>query len=340
MTDSVFFAGLLAGDAKQGAIMDTDTSADTAEQPQWEELPEDAPPIQSTTFVASGIRRILAGGIEAAMMETEKQRELDAEDAAETQRRAELEQAHQSAQEADWMILPSTPPPPHAATLPTTTTHSNQAPTRTLSRLRRRKDHMDRDSLNGNYGDIHGNDDTEAATATATAADTEATEAGKATGSPAIKFGRAGTVLHPNGARWRPLFLAALRLCPNVRLACEAAAVSRGVVDAARDREPAFAAEWAEAMAEGVDLLHACVWQRATEGVLRPIYQGGVRVGYETVYSDKLAIELLRAHRPEQFQPLPLAMKITGNLPKPQTPEEVLETVKRVTPLIRNRAAS
>jgi hypothetical protein len=137
--------------------------------------------------------------------------------------------------------------------------------------------------------------------------------------------------------RWRAVYLAALRSCPNQRLACEAAAVSRPTVELlmANDRE--FANEVKAAMEDGIDLLHACMWQRATEGVLRPIYQGGIRVGYEVVYSDKLALELARAHRPQLFRADQNVNLRLSQGPPVSSPEQVLEKMKKLTPLLRNR---
>jgi hypothetical protein len=38
------------------------------------------------------------------------------------------------------------------------------------------------------------------------------------------------------------------------------------------------------------------------EGVDKPVYQGGVLVGYVREYSDQLLVTLLKAHRPEKFR--------------------------------------
>jgi hypothetical protein len=42
--------------------------------------------------------------------------------------------------------------------------------------------------------------------------------------------------------------------------------------------------------------------RRAWHGFLRPIYQGGQRVGFEPVYSDNLLWNLLKALRPEKYR--------------------------------------
>jgi len=60
-------------------------------------------------------------------------------------------------------------------------------------------------------------------------------------------------------------------------------------------------AAWDEAVAEGIDRLEDEVHRRAVEGVDRPVYQGGVRVGEIKAYSDSLLTLLLKSRRPEVF---------------------------------------
>jgi hypothetical protein len=117
--------------------------------------------------------------------------------------------------------------------------------------------------------------------------------------------------------------LHALAETGNVTMAAQAAGVCRGGAYRARQRHPAFAELWDEAIQESADLLLAEARRRAYDGVDRPvIYQGelqGVWVGPDgqpcpeyaaearfiplTVkeYSDKLLLALLAAYRPEEF---------------------------------------
>ena len=53
--------------------------------------------------------------------------------------------------------------------------------------------------------------------------------------------------------------------------------------------------------AEGIDRLEDEAHRRAVEGVDRPVYQGGVRVGEIKTYSDSLLTLLLKSRRPEVF---------------------------------------
>ena len=83
--------------------------------------------------------------------------------------------------------------------------------------------------------------------------------------------------------------------------AAKEAGVSRAIAYRWRQRDPKFATAWDEAVAEGVDQLEDEAHRRAVEGVDRPVYQGGVRVGEIKTYSDSLLTLLLKSRRPEVF---------------------------------------
>lgn len=82
---------------------------------------------------------------------------------------------------------------------------------------------------------------------------------------------------------WRPQFLAALRNSGNVRAACQAAGVSRQLAYSHKEASKEFAAQWAEAMEDAIDVLEAVASQRAKAS------------------SDTLLIFLLKAHRPDKY---------------------------------------
>ena len=63
-----------------------------------------------------------------------------------------------------------------------------------------------------------------------------------------------------------------------------------------------FAAQWDDALGEGVDILEAEARRRAVTGVDKPVYYKGEVVGSITKYSDRLLMFLLRAHRPQKFR--------------------------------------
>lgn len=123
---------------------------------------------------------------------------------------------------------------------------------------------------------------------------------GTALASPVAENGsprtRTKPAMHLPRPEWQARALASLSLIPNINLACRAAGIGRQTFVDWRHRDPAFDAAVRLAIREGVDLAHAAAWQRAFEGCLRPVYQGGILVGYEQVYSDKLAEFLLRSH--------------------------------------------
>ena len=86
--------------------------------------------------------------------------------------------------------------------------------------------------------------------------------------------------------RKQALFLKALTETVNVTLSCRKAGVPRRTVYDWREADAAFADRWDEALEEGIDLLEAEVHRRAFEGVERPVYYKGERVGEWRHYSD------------------------------------------------------
>ncbi len=101
---------------------------------------------------------------------------------------------------------------------------------------------------------------------------------------------------------WRPKFLQALADTGSVVRAVAVAKVARSYAYEIRTAEPSFAAAWKEAEEIGVELMEAEARRRAVEGCLKPVFQGGKRVGEVLEYSDTLLIFLLKAHRPEKYR--------------------------------------
>lgn len=125
-------------------------------------------------------------------------------------------------------------------------------------------------------------------------------------------------------------YLGALRAIPAPRLAREAAGVTSQQVAAWR-RKPGFAALEREAAQDAADALLASCYNRAVHGVLKPIFQLGRLVGYERVFSDKLAEVLLKAMLPKMFR------TAAPEPQKPQpitlfTPEQIGDVVRRLSP--------
>ena len=110
------------------------------------------------------------------------------------------------------------------------------------------------------------------------------------------------THTRPLARVWKPIFIETLRRTANVSQAARAADIDRAVAYRARTRSPTFAATWAEAIEEAVDTLHAIAWQRAADGWLEPVFQGGREVGVIRRFDNNLLTTLLKAHRPEMFR--------------------------------------
>ena len=98
--------------------------------------------------------------------------------------------------------------------------------------------------------------------------------------------------------RARARFLRGLERTGCVSIACRAAGFGRTTAYKRRGQDEGFRTAWDEALALAADRLEAEARRRAVEGTLRPVYQGGRRVGSVRQYSDRLLEVLLRAHRP------------------------------------------
>lgn len=93
---------------------------------------------------------------------------------------------------------------------------------------------------------------------------------------------------------WRNVFLEALANTGNVRASCRRAEVSHPTVYDLYESDPLFKAQWSEALELATDLLEYEARKRAM----------GTKTKDETKHtSDTLMIFLLKAHRPEKFDP-------------------------------------
>ena len=112
----------------------------------------------------------------------------------------------------------------------------------------------------------------------------------------------------------------------NVRMACEAAEVTRAGAYKRRDTDPAFAQAWDIAKEESTDLLEARAFQWATQGIPEPvIYKGDVmhvekQLPDGTVVWTPLIVNkvsegmlkfLLEGNRPEKYR---TRVDINGNM--------------------------
>jgi len=83
---------------------------------------------------------------------------------------------------------------------------------------------------------------------------------------------------------WAPRFLEVFRATCNVRLSADAAGIDRDTAYWRRQRDPTFAARWAQAEQDAIDVLEAEARRRALS------------------VSDTLLIFLLKAHRPALYR--------------------------------------
>lgn len=96
-------------------------------------------------------------------------------------------------------------------------------------------------------------------------------------------------------------FLAELEKCGNITAACKLAKIDRKAVYRWKP-DPAFLVEYKEALSMGIDAIEDEATRRAFEGVKKPVFQQGKRVGYVQEFSDTLMIFLLKGRRPEIFK--------------------------------------
>lgn len=97
-------------------------------------------------------------------------------------------------------------------------------------------------------------------------------------------------------------FIELLRKCHNVARCARAVGVSRQTPYDARESDPVFAAEWDAVKEEFSDKLETEGFRRAHDGTLKPVFQGGAKVGQVREYSDTLLIFLLKGNRPEKYR--------------------------------------
>lgn len=97
-------------------------------------------------------------------------------------------------------------------------------------------------------------------------------------------------------------FLEELAKRANVSAAAKKAGVGRSTVYDWYRADEDFAKRWDEAVDVAVDSLEKEAWRRARDGVLKPVYQKGEKVGTVREFSDQLMITLLKAHRPDRYR--------------------------------------
>lgn len=121
----------------------------------------------------------------------------------------------------------------------------------------------------------------------------------------------------------RERFLEALAKTGNVTRAAKSAHTSTVTAYAARRLDPAFKAAWDEALDTAMDtVLEPEAIRRAVEGVERPVYQGGEKIGTIREYSDTLLIFLLKGGRPARYRE---KHEVSGNPNEPMILKVIYE---------------
>lgn len=88
----------------------------------------------------------------------------------------------------------------------------------------------------------------------------------------------------------------------NVTAACKKCRIPRRNVYEWRNQDPKFADQLETAIQRGADALESECVRRAFTGTLKPVFQGGERVGTIREFSDVLAIFLLKGAKPDKYR--------------------------------------
>lgn len=100
---------------------------------------------------------------------------------------------------------------------------------------------------------------------------------------------------------WSPereaIFLETLAHTCSVKNAVRASGLSSAAIYRRRDASDTFRAAWVQALREAYVRLETELLGRALNGVRKPVWHGGRRVGSVVEYSDRLALALLAQYR-------------------------------------------
>lgn len=119
--------------------------------------------------------------------------------------------------------------------------------------------------------------------------------------------GRASTRVHDQKVA---KFFRELSRSGSVTLASERSGIRRYTLYRMRSNDEKFAKRWDRHLSLGIDRLQDDALRRAVDGVERPVWRGGKKVGTVQQYDNRLLQFLLRAHRPEIY-----AEKKQGGVP-------------------------
>jgi hypothetical protein len=116
----------------------------------------------------------------------------------------------------------------------------------------------------------------------------------------------------------------------SVARACKKAKVPRRNIYDWIDADPNFKVKFEIARKQALSILEDEAVRRAIEGVGRPVFQQGKKVGVIKEYSDTLLIVLLKANGPEKYKER-FASEVTHHNPLAQKSEEELKQLLKQT---------
>lgn len=97
-------------------------------------------------------------------------------------------------------------------------------------------------------------------------------------------------------------FLAAFARVASITKAAELVKIDRDNHYLWKATDPEYAAAFERTRLTAAETLEDEAVRRAKEGVQKPVYQGGKRVGYVQEYSDTLLIFLLKGNLPDKYK--------------------------------------
>lgn len=134
----------------------------------------------------------------------------------------------------------------------------------------------------------------------------------------------------PTISKRRAKFITNLTKTANVSRSARLAGISTSALYAHRAKTPSFAKQWDDAIGAALDDLEQDVIRRARQGVERPVFFGGSKIGSVRNYSDTLAMFVLKAKRPEVYARLNAAGESGVGISDDDARAEVLRRIERL----------
>lgn len=116
------------------------------------------------------------------------------------------------------------------------------------------------------------------------------------------KVSRAKSYVTPKNSKHKTVdkltkFIQHLAISGNISAACRRAKIHPTTISARKKTDAVFAAAYDDAMDVAVDVGEGEMFRRAIEGVKKPVFQGGKKVGSITEYSDGLLGMIVKGRR-------------------------------------------